>query len=148
MLVEHSVPIAAPVGLVFELLNDVDRLPLWMEGLQKTDFPSTFDRAAPLGGSYRQHMVQFGYPLTYTVTVTRFEPPYGFSLNLVARYFTLDIDYTLHAPTERSTHLYCATQISRTDWSIRLLQQMIADKMLSILQAQMESFKHMVEETV
>ncbi len=147
MLVEHSVHIAAPIRVVFDGLNDATRLPLWMEGLQKTEFPPTFDSAAPLGGSYRQHMVQFGYALMYTVTITGFVPPSGFSLNLVARYFTLDIDYTLQALTENSTHLHCATQISRTDWSIRLLQQMIADKMLAVLQRQMESFKHMIEET-
>lgn len=146
--IEHKVVIAAPSAYVFECLNDVDRLPQWMAGLQRTEMPPSFDPANPVGGSYRQHMVQFGYALQYTVTVTHFVPGQAVGLNLDSRYFMLDILYRLVELAPAQTDLLCQTQISRTDWSVRLLQNLIATKMLSVLQDQMDAFRKMVEASV
>ncbi|MCB0112745.1 MAG: SRPBCC family protein [Caldilineaceae bacterium] len=148
MLIEHRVQIAAPAAYVFDCLNDVDRLPQWMDGLQRTEIPASFDPANPVGGSYQQHMVQFGYPLRYTVTVTRFESARAVDLNLDSRYFMLDIHYSLLENAPDLTELHCRAEISRTDWSVRVLQQLIADKMLHVLRLQMEAFRQMVEKGV
>lgn len=146
--IEHSVQIAAPAAYVFACLNDVDRLPQWMAGLQRTEIPPSFDPMNPVGGSYRQHMVQFGYPLQYTVTVTHFDPWQRVGLNLDSRYFMLDILYRLVEQGPVQTELLCQAQISRTDWSVRLLQNLIATKMLSVIQDQMDAFRSMVEASV
>ena len=84
----------------------------------------------------------------HSVTMNPQETARAVDLNLDSRYFMLDIHYSLLENAPDLTELHCRAEISRTDWSVRVLQQLIADKMLHVLRLQMEAFRQMVEKGV
>lgn len=102
MEIIHNQEIIAPIEIVFDYLNDDEKMKLWMEGLESTEYPSGKDAEHPVGTEFIQTIQESGHPQQYTGVVTAFKPPTLLGVKLKGNAFTANVTYELAAHARKT----------------------------------------------
>jgi uncharacterized protein YndB with AHSA1/START domain len=91
--VARSVEIDAPAERVFAVLEDPERMKLWMRGLVDMRFAS---RPTRVGTRFTQRIREGGRVAEYAGQVTAYDPPARLGMRVGNDRFTIELDYRLH----------------------------------------------------
>lgn len=72
-----TITVNAPIEKTFSLVDDAEKLKLWMDGLMDTEYTSPSDPANPLGTTFRQKIKEGGRVTEYEGEVTATRSPTG-----------------------------------------------------------------------
>jgi hypothetical protein len=89
----YSLEIKAPIEKAFELVEDNQKQKLWIDGLEETIFPATYDRQNPVGTKFKQRIREGGRVGEYDGEVTAYNKPRHLGVRLGNAQFTVLVDY-------------------------------------------------------
>lgn len=144
MRITYQLDIEAPIGTVFEQLDDDEKLKLWMEGLEETIYPSGRDAQNPLGTKFVQKIREGGRVGEYDGEVIAYEKPTRLAIDIGNRQFTMRVDYRLR-PTPTGTRLDYSVETIRATWFVRLLGNLFSGFTRRLLDRQMKKLKELAE---
>ncbi len=146
MLCTYEMDIRAPIDRVFNLLEDPDKLKLWMHGLEDTQYVGEFDPSNPIGARFKQRIREGGRVQEYDGEVTAFAKPKHLGVRIFNPQFSVQVDYRL-TPTADGTHLDYSADVSCGNWFMRLMARLFGFFMRRILRKQMNALKELAENT-
>lgn len=76
MTVTYSQEIVAPIDRVFDLIDDDQKIKLWMDGLEETIYPEGLDREQAVGTTFKQRIREGGRVVEYDGEVTAYDRPH------------------------------------------------------------------------
>lgn len=100
--------INAPIARVWSLLEDDEKLPLWMPQIVEINYPYGKHRDAPVGTRFTQKLKEGGRVRAYQGEVTAYEAPYLLGVRLFDDNFAVDVTYRLTADGDKTTLDYRA----------------------------------------
>ncbi|GBF25097.1 hypothetical protein MnTg02_00126 [bacterium MnTg02] len=100
--------IHAPIARVWALLDDDEKLPLWMPQLVEINYPDGKNRDAPVGTRFTQKLKEGGRIREYQGEVTAYEAPYLLGVRLFDDNFAVDMTYRLTGDGDKTTLDYRA----------------------------------------
>jgi uncharacterized protein YndB with AHSA1/START domain len=146
MEIKYTLAINAPVEKVFNLVDDDEKLKLWMEGLEETVYTSEVDREKPVGTKFRQKIREGGRLVAYEGEVTAYDKPHHLGVRIGNKQFSMQVDYRFSS-IETGTRLdYSAAMIEAT-WFARLVGKLFSGLTKRILNKQMAALKTLAEQT-
>ena len=145
MRTAYQLDIEAPIGTVFEQIDDDEKLKLWMEGLEETIYPSGCDRQNPLGTKFIQKIREGGRVGEYTGEVIAYEKPTRLAIDIGNRQFTVRVDYRL-SPTPAGTRLDYSVETVKATWMVRLFSKLFSGFTRRLLDRQMKKLKELAEQ--
>jgi uncharacterized protein YndB with AHSA1/START domain len=107
VVLKHRLEIDAPIGRVFALVDDPEKIKLWMRGLEETVYASEPNRADPVGTRFTQRIRQGRRVAEYEGVVTAYDKPRHLAVRIGNEKFAFDVDY-------RFTDLGGRTQLDYT----------------------------------
>ncbi len=146
MLFTCAVDIRAPAEKVFGLLEDHDKLKLWLDGLEETHYIGEVDQANPVGARFKQRIREGGRVQEYDGEVTAYAKPQHLGVRLFGTQFSVQVDYRLK-PTVDGTHLDYSADVSCGNWFFRLMARLFSFFMRGMLCKQMNKLKVVAEGT-
>ncbi len=144
MRITYQLDIEAPIGTVFEYLDDDEKLKLWLEGLEETSYPSGRDSENPLGTKFVQKIREGGRVGVYTGEVIAYEKPTRLAIDIGNRQFTMRVDYRL-SPTPTGTRLDYSVETVKSTWLVRLMGKLFSGFTRRLLDRQMKKLKEVAE---
>lgn len=144
MKLHHTQRIAAPPERVFAFLDDDDKLPLWMEGLEETVYPDGRDAADPVGARFRQRLSEGGRAVVYEGEIVAHERPHRLAVHLHVPGFAVTADYRLR-PDGAGTRLDYRAEVRFGRVLPRLMAPLHRGAMRRIVARQMDSLRAAVE---
>lgn len=93
--ITYQQEIIAPIDVVFSFLNDDEKMKLWMEGLESTEYPNGENAENPVGTEFIQIIREGGLTQQYTGMVTEYEPPTLLAVKLQSNAFQINVTYEL-----------------------------------------------------
>ena len=144
MRITYQLDIEAPIGTVFEQIDDDEKLKLWMEGLEETIYPSGRDLQNPLGTKFVQKIREGGRVGEYEGEVIAYEKPTRLAIDIGNRQFTMRVDYRL-SPTSKGTRLDYSVETIKATWFVRLLGKLFSGFSRRLLDRQMKKLKELAE---
>jgi uncharacterized protein YndB with AHSA1/START domain len=136
--------IDAPAEKVFDFLRDPKKHPLWLRGVEETQFDPNVDPNNPLGARFKQRIRQGKQVNEYDGEVTAYAPPKHLAIRLFAPQFEVAVDYRL-TPEGGGTQLdYTADVICRS-WLFRLVGRLFGFLMRGVVRKQLEKLKQLAE---
>lgn len=144
MQTTYQLDIEAPIGTVFEQIDDDEKLKLWMEGLEETSYPSGRDVQNPLGTKFVQKIREGGRVGEYEGEVIAYEKPTRLAIDIGNRQFTMRVDYRLSA-TPTGTRLDYSVETIKANWFVRLLSKLFSGFTRRLLDRQMKKLKELAE---
>jgi uncharacterized protein YndB with AHSA1/START domain len=109
VVLKHRLEIDAPIERVFALVDDPEKVKLWMRGLQETVYKTKRNRQQPVGTRFTQRMKQGRRLAEYEGEVIAYEKPTHLALRIGTETFAFDIDYRLTDLGGRTLLEYTAT---------------------------------------
>ena len=100
--------INAPIARVWSLLEDDEKLPLWIPQIVEINYPDGKNSDAPVGTRFTQKLKEGGRIREYQVEVTAYEAPYLLGVRLFDNNFAVDVTYKLTADGDETTLDYRA----------------------------------------
>lgn len=107
MEIRYQQEIIAPIETVFGFLDDDEKMKLWMEGLESTEYPNGKKEGDPVGTEFIQTIREGGQLQTYTGTVTEYEPPEFLGVELQSSAFRIHVTYELTSLGRKTQLDYC-----------------------------------------
>ncbi len=144
MLVTYQLDINAPIGVVFDFLDDDQKLKLWIDGLEETSYPDGQDQVNPIGTKFKQRIREGGRVVEYDGEVTDYVKPTFLGIRIGNRQFTLQVDYRLNA-TATGTRLNYKAEAVGASWLVKLLGKLFSPFTRRILDKQMKRLKRLAE---
>jgi uncharacterized protein YndB with AHSA1/START domain len=144
MPITYQLDIVAPIGMVFEQIDDDEKLKLWMEGLEETIYPQGRDPHNPLGTCFIQKIREGGRVGEYTGEVIAYEKPTRLAIDIGNSQFTMRVDYRL-SPTPVGTRLDYSVETIKATWLVRLLGKIFSGFTRRLLDRQMKKLKELAE---
>jgi uncharacterized protein YndB with AHSA1/START domain len=95
VLIRHSLDIDAPIEKVFALVDDPERIKLWMKGLEETVYPTPPNRENPVGTRFKQRIREGRRVAEYDGEVTAYDKPTHLAVRIGNEKFLFDVDYRL-----------------------------------------------------
>ena len=95
MVIRRSLDIDAPIAKVFALVDDPERIKLWMKGLEETVYPTPPNRDDPVGTRFKQRIREGRRVAEYDGEVTAYEKPTHLAVRIGSEKFSFDVDYRL-----------------------------------------------------
>jgi uncharacterized protein YndB with AHSA1/START domain len=109
VVLRHTLEIDAPIEQVFALLDDPQKIKLWMHGLEETVYKTKRNRQQPVGTRFTQRLKQGRRISEYDGEVTAYERPTHLALRISNDSFAFDVDYRLADLGGRTRLEYTAT---------------------------------------
>jgi uncharacterized protein YndB with AHSA1/START domain len=144
MQVKHQVFIQAPRPQVFDLVFDDDKIVLWMEGLESTEYTSERNLADPVGTTFRQRMTEFGRTVEYAGVITNYRVHECLSVSLTHPRFKMNVDYRLHPERTGTTLVYRVTLVE-SDGMVGKLSKMMGWYLKKVATSQLDKIKKLAE---
>src|SRR6516162_3411737 len=88
-----SVEVKAPIEKTFALVDDPEKLKLWLVGLVETVYTSDYDPQNPVGARFKQKIKEGGRVAEYDGEVTAYDKPRHLAVRVGNKYFSADVDY-------------------------------------------------------
>jgi uncharacterized protein YndB with AHSA1/START domain len=121
MVFTCSRTIAAPIERVFDLIDDPEKLPLWMDGLEETVFVSRPARGeSPVGARFRQRIREGGRSVEYDGEVTAYDKPTHVAVRIGGKNFSVVVDYRL-AEVAGGTRLDYSADVTNRSLMARIM---------------------------
>ena len=95
MVVRHRLEIEAPIGRVFALVDDPQKIKLWMHGLEETVYRTPRSKANPVGTRFTQRIRRGRQVAEYDGEVTAYDKPRHLAVRMGNEKFAFDVDYRL-----------------------------------------------------
>jgi uncharacterized protein YndB with AHSA1/START domain len=114
VVVKHRLEIDAPIGRVFALVDDPEKVKLWMRGLEETVYASKPSRADPVGTRFTQRIRQGKRIAEYEGVVTAYDKPRHLAVRIGNEKFAFDVDYRLTDLGGRTQLDYAASGVDPT----------------------------------
>lgn len=144
MRAAYHLNINAPVGIVFNLVDDDEKVKLWMDGLEETLYPSGRNRENPVGTKFRQRVREDGRLTEYEGEVIAYSKPTHLGLRIGNSEFLMQVDYRF-TPSATGTRLDYTAEMLEARWFIRLMNRFFNWLTLRILDRQMKRLKQLAE---
>jgi uncharacterized protein YndB with AHSA1/START domain len=144
MRIDYHLDINAPVGTVFELIDDEEKVKRWMDGLEETIYPSGRNLDSPLGTRFVQRIREGGRVSEYEGEVIAYEKPIRLAIDVGNRQFTMRVNYRLSV-TPWGTTLDYSVETVRSTWLMKILSGLFRAFTLRILDRQMRKLKQLAE---
>ena len=114
MVVRHRLEIEAPIGRVFALVDDPQKIKLWMHGLEETVYRTPRSKANPVGTRFTQRIRRGRQVAEYDGEVTAYDKPRHLAVRMGNEKFAFDVDYRLRDLGDRTQLDYTATGADAT----------------------------------
>lgn len=144
MRANYRLNINAPVGTVFNLVDDDEKVKLWMDGLEETLYPWGRNRENPVGTKFRQKVREGGRMAEYDGEVIAYEKPTHLAIRIGNSEFLMQVDYRL-TPGPTGTRLDYHAEMIEARWFIRLMSRFFNWLTIRILERQMKKLKQLAE---
>src|SRR6516225_5887278 len=99
-----TIDIKAPIGKVFDFINDETKHKLWLEGLDETIREPGYDRKHPVGSKFKQKIRDGKKLEVYDGEVTAYDRPKHLGARVHNKSLSVQIDYRLKN-VKKVTHL-------------------------------------------
>lgn len=144
MTITYSQEIQAPIDRVFDLIDDDQKLKLWMDGLEETIYPEGLDREQAVGATFKQRIREGGRVVEYDGEVTAYDRPHHLGVRIGNESFSVLVDYRLTA-VDGGTRLDYAAEMVYASWFTRLVGGLFGWFTRRILNNQMAKLKAVAE---
>ena len=139
-----TIDIDAPIGKVFDFINDETKHKLWLEGLEDTIREPGYNRKNPVGSKFTQKIREGKKVEVYNGEVTAFDRPKHLGARVHNKSLSVQIDYRLNS-VKKLTHLEFTTEVTFHNVALKLLAGMSRPIMRAILEKQMTTVKALIE---
>ena len=144
MAITYQLQINAPIEKVFDLVDDDDKIKLWMEGLEETIYTSPQDRENPVGTTFKQKIREGGRVTEYDGVVTAYEKPKHLGVQISNSSFAMQVDYRFTS-TPTGTRLDYVAEMVDPSWFTRLMSKLFSWLTNRILHKHMKNLKALGE---
>jgi uncharacterized protein YndB with AHSA1/START domain len=145
MKVTYQLEVNAPIGKVFDMVDDDENLKLWMEGLEEIIYPSGYDPAKPVGTEFRQRIREAGRVSEYKGEIVAYEKPRHIGIHIGNQQFLMRVDYRF-TPTVTGTRLDYRAEMLEASRFVRIISVLFGWFTRRILDKQMKKLKELAEE--
>ena len=144
MQVTHKIIIRAPIEAVFDWVENNEKVPQWMEGLESTEYTSERDPTHPVGTTFKQRMTEFGRTVEYAGVITQYQFPTLLSVTLSHHRFTLDVSYTMRVE-DSGVSLRYQVNLVEADGMVGKLSKMMGWYLKKVASTQLQKIKELAE---
>lgn len=144
MSIRYTQHIAAPMGRVFDCLEDDRKILQWMEGVESITYPGGAKPPQPLGARSTVHIREAGRVNAYDATVVAYDKPTHLAVHLGNRSFTMDVHYRLTAENGGTRLDYTCDMVNPTLFA-RVMNALFGWLATSILKKHMARLKALAE---
>lgn len=144
MAFTYALHVNAPIERVFGMVDDPEKLKLWMEGLEETIYTTEFDPQNPVGAKFKQKIREGGHVQEYDGEVTAYDKPKHLAVRIFSPHFSVQVDYRFTAEGA-GTRLDYSADICAYRWYIRLMILAFGWFTRRILRKQMTKLKELAE---
>lgn len=144
MAITYSQLIEAPIEKVFELVDDTEKMKLWMKGLEETTYPDGRDPVRRVGTRFQQKIREGNRVQEYQGEVLEYEPPHVLSVRVWSKSFQVVVHYRFSEEGSSTRFDYCC-DLTTFNWLARVMTKLFAGVMRRILQKQMQEFRKVAE---
>ncbi|MFQ5613511.1 MAG: SRPBCC family protein [Anaerolineae bacterium] len=144
MKITRAIQINAPLDRVFALVDDEEKLKLWMDGLEETRYLSEPDPQNPIGAKFKQRIREGGRLTEYDGEVTAYDKPHHLGVRIGNNQFGMQVDYRFAATADGTRLDYSAEMVHQT-WFARLMGALFGWLTNRILDKQMRRLKELAE---
>lgn len=144
MTYSHSVEIEAPIGRVFDLLENPEKQTLWMGGLEQTVFTSQPADNSRVGARFVQRMRGGRSGAEFEGEITVHEKPHRLAFRVGNTAFSADFDYRLERK-ERVTVLSCTVAVVNRTPLTRLSGVLMGPATRRMAKSQLKRLKAVAE---
>lgn len=140
----YTLDVAAPLEKVFGLVDDPEKLKLWLEGLEETTYFSDAGSRKEVGTKFKQKIREGGRLVEYDGEVTAYAKPKHLGVRIFNKHFSVQVDYRF-TPVADGTRLDYSADITFFNWFARILGFLFGLFMRRILKKQMAKLKGLAE---
>ena len=144
MKATYTIEINAPIERAFDLVDDDEKIKLWMDGLEETTYTSDRDRENPVGTIFKQRIREGGRISEYEGEVTNYDKPNRLGVRIGNKHFVMRVDYRF-TPTEAGTRLDYSAEMVQGNWIVRVVGKLFSWLTHRILKKQMKALKALAE---
>lgn len=138
------IEINAPIGKVFDFINDETKHKLWLEGLEDTIREPGYDRKNPVGSKFKQKIREGKKVEVYDGEVTAYDRPKHLGARVHNKSLSVQIDYRLKH-VKKTTHLEFTSEVTFHNLALKMVAGMSRSIMRGILEKQMKTVKELIE---
>jgi uncharacterized protein YndB with AHSA1/START domain len=139
-----TIEINAPIGKVFDFINDETKHKLWLEGLDETIREPGYDRKHPVGSKFKQKIRDGKKLEVYDGEVTAYDRPKHLGARVHNKSLSVQIDYRLKN-VKKVTHLEFTSEVTFHNFALKMVAGMSRSIMRAVLEKQMKTVKELVE---
>lgn len=143
----YATEIDAPIEHVFGLVEDSEKLKLWMPNLIETTYLSPSNPDNPVGIKFTQKIKECGKVSEYNGEVTGYSKPNHISVRVGNKHFFVDVNYHFKKIDTNKTHLNYSCTIKFQTTSAKVMGFMFSWMNKLILKKQMQKFKSIAEQS-
>ena len=144
MAITYQMDMNAPIEKVFDLVDDDEKIKLWMEGLEETIYTSPHDRENPVGTTFKQKIREGGRVTEYDGIVTDYQKPTHLGIQIGNASFRMQVDYRF-SETPTGTRLNYETDMVNPSWIARIMSKLFSWLTKRILNKHMTNLKALAE---
>ncbi len=144
---KHKIHIQAPIETVFDWIENNDKVPLWMEGLESTEYTSNRDPKNLVGTTFKQRMTEFGRTVEYAGEITDHQFPHNLAVRLKHPRFTMHVTYKLN-DTSQGVCLQYQVELVEGDGVVSKLTKMMDWYLKKVASSQLKKIKQLAEQDV
>jgi uncharacterized protein YndB with AHSA1/START domain len=144
--ITYRMDLKAPIEKAFDLVDDPEKLKLWMDGLVETRYLSEPDPHNPVGAKFKQKIKEGGRIVEYDGEVTAYQKPKHLAVRIGNKHFAVDVDYRF-TPTADGTRLDYACSMHNPGLLARVMGFLFGWLTRRILRKHMTKFKELAEQT-
>ena len=139
-----TIEIEAPIGKVFDFINDETKHKLWVEGLEETIREPGYNRKNPLGSKFKQKIREGKKIEVYDGEVTAHERPKHLGARVYNKSFSVQVDYRLQK-VKNTTRLEFVSEVTFHSLAFKMLAGLSGSIMRAVLEKQMKMVKQLIE---
>jgi hypothetical protein len=139
-----KIDIKAPIGKVFDFINDETKHKLWLDGLEETIREPGYDRKNPLGSKFKQRIREGKKIEVYDGEVTAYERPKHLGARVHNKAFSVQVDYYLKH-VKKVTHLEFVSEVTFHNLAFKMLAGLSGSIMKTVIEKQMKAVKALIE---
>ena len=145
MQISFSQRIDAPIEVVFDCVDDDEKIRQWIPEVVEITYPDGEDRANPIGTRFKQKLKEGGRIAEYDGEVIAYDKPRHLGITLGNPSFQVEVHYRLSPVGDAATQLDYDCQLSFAGWFYRLMGFLFFWLTKSIVRKQMAALKRLAE---
>jgi uncharacterized protein YndB with AHSA1/START domain len=139
-----TIDINAPIGKVFDIINDSEKHKLWLDGLLETIHEAGYDPKHPLGSKFKQKIRDGKKVEVYDGEVTAYKRPRHLGVRVFNEAFSAQVNYRLKT-LKKKTHLSFTSEVTFKSVAFRMLAGFSGPMVRGMLEKQLRKLKELAE---